>query len=186
MLGPTLETARLILRPPAEADLDGFAEMMADEEAARFVGGVQGRSGAWRGMAAMAGSWALRGYGMFSVLEKESGRWVGRLGPWQPEGWPGAEVGWGLVRSAWGRGYATEGAAAAVDWAFDALGWDDVIHCIAPANLNSARVAERLGSALRGQDRLPPPFDSEPVDIWGQTREQWRARRRGQTKIVSG
>ena len=79
MLGPTLETPRLILRPPREEDLDGFAAMMADEEAARYVGGQQQRSGAWRGMAAMAGSWALRGYGMFSVIEKESGRWIGRV-----------------------------------------------------------------------------------------------------------
>ena len=177
MLGPTLETARLILRPPEERDLDGFAEMMADEEAARFVGGQCGRAGAWRGMAAMAGSWALRGYGMFSVIEKASGRWVGRLGPWQPEGWPGAEVGWGLTRSAWGKGYATEGAAAAIGWAFDSLGWEDVIHCIAPANAPSIRVAERLGSARRASAWLPPPFDNEPVDIWGQTRDEWRARR---------
>lgn len=177
MLGPTLETARLILRPPLEEDLDGFAAMMADEEAARFVGGLQPRASAWRGMASIAGSWALKGYGMFSIVEKESGRWVGRLGPWRPEGWPGPEVGWGLDRAAWGRGYATEGAAAAIDWAFDALGWDEVIHCIAPANAPSRRVAERLGSAPRGSACLPPPFDLEPVDIWGQTRDQWRARR---------
>ena len=125
--------------------------MMADEEAARFVGGQQARSGAWRGMAAMAGS--LGAEGLWHVLgdREGSGRWVGRLGPWQPEGWPGAEVGWGLTRDAWGKGYATEGSAAAIDWAFDTLGWDDVIHCIAPANTPSARVAERLGSALRGK-----------------------------------
>ena len=34
---------------------------------------------------------------MFSVIEKDSGRWIGRIGPWQPEGWPGTEVGWSLV-----------------------------------------------------------------------------------------
>ena len=43
MLGPTLETDRLILRPPEIADLDGWAEMMADEETARFVGGAMPR-----------------------------------------------------------------------------------------------------------------------------------------------
>ena len=177
MLGPTLETDRLILRPPLEEDLDGLAAMMEDEEAARFVGGQQPRSGAWRQLAAFAGSWALRGYGMFSVIEKSTGRWVGRVGPWQPEGWPGAEVGWGLERAAWGKGYATESAAATIDWAFERLGWHDVIHCIAPANGPSARVAERLGSALRGSAYLPAPFDSEPVDIWGQTRAEWTARR---------
>ncbi|HEU0134168.1 MAG TPA: GNAT family N-acetyltransferase [Allosphingosinicella sp.] len=176
MLGPTLETPRLILRPPEEGDLDGFAAMMFDEEAARYVGGQQPRSGAWRGMAAIAGSWALRGYGMFSVIEKRTGRWVGRVGPWRPEGWPGTEVGWGFERGAWGKGYATESAEAAIQWAFDRLGWNDVIHCIAPANEPSARVAERLGSSILGSAYLPAPFDSEPVDIWGQSREQWRTR----------
>jgi RimJ/RimL family protein N-acetyltransferase len=177
MLGPTLETQRLILRPPLEEDLDGLAALMADEEAACFVGGRQPRSGAWRQLAAFAGSWALRGYGMFSVIEKASGRWIGRVGPWQPEGWPGAEVGWALDRSAWGCGYATESAAASIDWAFEQLGWEDVIHCIAPANRPSIPVAERLGSTRRRSAYLPPPFDSEPVDIWGQTRSEWRARR---------
>lgn len=177
MLGPTLETARLILRPPEERDLDGFAALMADEKSARYVGGQQGRSGAWRGMAAMAGSWALRGYGMYSVIERSSGRWIGRVGPWQPEGWPGAEVGWGLVRSAWGNGYATESAETAIGWAFDTLGWSDVIHCIDPDNHPSARVAERLGSARRGSAYLPEPFDNSPVEIWGQSRAQWRAGR---------
>jgi RimJ/RimL family protein N-acetyltransferase len=178
VLGPTIETDRLILRPPAEADLDGWASFMADERSARFVGGVQSRALAWRSMATMTGSWALKGFGMFSVLEKGSGRWVGRLGPWQPEGWPGTEVGWGISCAHWGKGYATEGATAAIDWAFDALGWDDVIHCIDPANAASIAVAERLGSANRGPGRMAPPFDNYDVDIWGQTREQWHVRRR--------
>ena len=176
MLGPTIETERLILRPPQSQDLDGWAELMDDEEAARFIGGVQPRAGAWRGLATMAGSWALQGFGMFSVVEKASGRWIGRLGPWQPEDWPGTEIGWGLVRSAWGKGYASEGAAAAIDWAATALGWVDIIHCIDPANAPSARVAERLGSIRRGPARLPAPFDIE-VDIWGQSAEAWRTRR---------
>jgi RimJ/RimL family protein N-acetyltransferase len=175
---PTLETERLLLRPPLAEDLDGWAEMMGDEEAARFVGGLQSRAGSWRGMATMAGSWALHGFGMFSVIEKASGRWVGRLGPWCPEGWPGTEVGWGLVRSAWGKGYATEGAAASIDWAVEALGWTEVIHCIDPANLGSIRVAERLGSRRLRHGKLPPPFETE-VEIWGQSAEEWRARRRG-------
>ena len=179
MLGPTLETERLILRPPVEADLDGWAELMGDPESARFIGGVQARAAAWRGMAAMTGSWALKGFGMFSVVDKASGRWLGRLGPWQPDGWPGTEVGWGLVRSAWGHGYAAEGAAAAIDWTFAALGWGEIIHCIDPANTPSIRLAERLGSVHRGPGRLPAPFADMPVDIWAQSREQWQRRSQG-------
>ena len=176
MLGPTIETERLILRPPQAEDLDGWAELMGDEEAARFIGGVQPRAGAWRGLAGMAGSWALHGFGMFSVVEKATGRWIGRLGPWRPEGWPGTEVGWSLVRSAWGKGYATEGSAAAMDWAVTALGWVEIIHCIDPANTASARVAERLGSVRRRSARLPAPFDLD-VDIWSQSADEWGTRR---------
>jgi len=173
-----IETDRLILRPTAAEDFDGWAELMGDAEASQYIGGPIPRAAAWRGMATMAGSWALKGFGMFSVIERGTGRWVGRVGPWQPEEWPGKEVGWGLVRSAWGRGYAHEAAAATIDWTFDTLGWSEVIHCIDPANAPSQRLAARLGASNRGPGKLPPPFDTFPIEVWGHTREQWRSRRR--------
>ena len=176
--GPTLQTERLVLRPTAAEDFDGWAAFMADPEQSRFVGGPQERAPAWRGFIAMAGAWTLQGYGMFSVIERDTGRWVGRVGPWAPEGWPGTEVGWGVIKGVWGRGYAREASEAAIDWAFDALGWTEVIHCIDPANVASQRLAERLGSTNRGPGRMPAPFQDHPVDIWGQSREQWRTHRR--------
>jgi RimJ/RimL family protein N-acetyltransferase len=175
--GPILETERLILRPPAPEDLEPWVEMMADEETARFIGGVASRSMVWRQLCSMAGAWSLFGYAMFSVVEKSSGLWLGRLGPWTPADWPGTEVGWSLSKAAWGKGYATEGAAAAIDWAFDNLGWTEVIHCIDPENHPSAAVARRLGSSYLRPGKLPPPYETAQVEIWGQTREQWRARR---------
>lgn len=172
-----LETPRLILRMPRLADLDSWAAMMADEEAARFIGGVTSRELTWRSLMTMIGAWHATGVSMFSVVEKASGRWVGRLGPWMPEGWPGTEIGWAIVRDCWGRGYATEGAEAAIAFAFDHLGWTEVIHSIAPDNRSSQQVARKLGSQNRGAGRLPPPFADSPVDIWGQTRAEWKARR---------
>ena len=178
MDGPVIETDRLILRPLEPQDLEPWVAFMADEEATRYLGGVQSRSQAWRGFMSVAGAWAIEGFAMFSVIEKASGRWVGRLGPWMPAEWPGTEVGWGVVRDCWGRGYATEGATAAIDWAFDRLGWTDVIHCIDPKNAASRSVASRLGSQILRQDHLPPPYDDVEVDIWGQSRDAWRARLR--------
>ncbi len=179
--GPTLTTARLILRPPIHEDFDGFAQMHAEEETMRFIGGVAPRDAAWRGMASLAGSWALLGYGMFSVLRSDTGEWIGRIGPWRPGGkeggWPGDEVGWGLKASAMGQGYALEGAAAAIDWAFDVLGWESVIHCIDKENAPSIALALRLGSRLQRENvALTPPFDAHKVDIYGQSRAQWRSR----------
>jgi RimJ/RimL family protein N-acetyltransferase len=176
--GPTLETPRLLLRPTALEDLDGFTALMADPESARFIGGVLPRPMVWRGICTMAGSWTLMGFGMFSVLEKATGRWVGRVGPWRPEGWPGNEIGWGLLREFWGKGYAVEASIASMDWAFDHLGWTEVIHSIAPENTASQHLARRLGSRLRGPIQLPPPHDTVPMELWGQTREEWRESRK--------
>ena len=174
-----LETSRLILRLPRLEDLDPWSEMMTDEVTARFIGGVAPRAVCWRQLMTMIGAWHAHGFGMFSVIEKETGRWIGRLGPWQPEGWPGTEVGWAFHRSSWGKGYATEAATAAIDWSFANLGWSEVIHSIAPENLASQALARRLGSTNRGPGRLPPPHEEVRIDIWGQSREDWLARRNG-------
>ena len=183
MLGPTLETERLVLRPPTQEDFDGFVAMGSEAETMRYLGGVKPADAIWRQLATLAGSWSLLGFSMFSVIEKASGQWVGRLGPWQPGGeqgnWPGTEVGWGLRASAMGKGYAGEGAIAAIDWAFDTLGWDNVIHCIDKDNAPSIALALRLGSQLQRRDvRLPAPFDDHMVDIYGQSRAEWKARTR--------
>ncbi len=175
---PRLETERLILRPPLAEDFDAWAENMADAEAAHFIGGQQSRAAAWRGFLTMVGAWQIQGFAMFSLIEKSSGRWIGRLGPWKPECWPGNEVGWGLARAAWGKGYAYEAAVAAIDWAFAHLGWTEIIHCIDPANLPSQKLAQRLGSRLIGPVQMPAPYENVPSEKWGQTRENWFARRR--------
>jgi RimJ/RimL family protein N-acetyltransferase len=169
-----LETPRLLLRVPRLDDLEPWAAMMADPGVARFIGGVMAPAMTWRTLMVMIGAWHAHGFAMFSVIEKQSGRWIGRLGPWQPEGWPGHEIGWAIARDCWGRGYATEGAIAATNWAFDHLGWTEIIHAIDPENVPSHRVAERLGSPNRGPGRLPAPFDNAAIDLWGQTRDEWR------------
>lgn len=176
-LGPVLETERLILRPPVRDDLDAWAAFMADGEHVRFIGGAQSRPVAWRGMMSVIGSWAAHGFGFFSVIEKSSGCWIGRLGPWQPEGWPGTEVGWGIVADAGGKGYATEGAAAAMDWAFERLGWKEIIHTIDFDNVPSRSVATKLGSRKLRNGRLPEPYHEKELEVWGQTREQWAVNR---------
>jgi RimJ/RimL family protein N-acetyltransferase len=168
MLGPTLETPRLFLRPPSPDDLDAWATMLADPVTARFLGGAKQRSEAWRILTLMTGAWITRGFSTFSVIEKASGRCIGRAGPWHPEGWPGTEVGWVLDRSVWGQGYATEAASRCIAWAYEELGWDEVVHVIDPSNTPSIRVAHKLGSERWGRTRLPAPFSGANVELYGQ------------------
>lgn len=174
---PSIETARLILRVPRREDFEAWAAIGTDAETMRHLGGTQSRFDAWNRFVGTVGSWHVLGFGVFSVIRKSDRRWIGRVGPLHPADWPGDEIGWTLARDAWGHGYATEAATAAADWAFDALGWQRIIHCIAPDNVESQAVARRLGSVLQGAGKLPAPHDNDPIEIWGQSREQWLARR---------
>lgn len=174
---PTLHTPRLILRVPMLADLDPWAAALDDEETSRYIGGRQPRSMVWRSLMGMIGAWHETGVSMFSVVRRDTGQWIGRIGPWQPDGWPGTEVGWMLARPEWGRGYAVEASRACMDYAVDVLGWTQIIHTIDPENTASQQVAQRLGSTLQGPGQLPPPHHAFKVDVWGQSDAEWRARR---------
>ena len=150
-----LETDRLILRMWRNEDFAAYEKMCADPEIMKYLGGrTFDRLEAWRHMAFLVGHWQLLGFGHWAVEEKESGKFIGRLGFLNPEGWPGFEIGWTLAREAWGKGYATEGARSALDYAFHDLNKDHVISLIHPENKNSIRVAERLGETLEGQTEL--------------------------------
>jgi RimJ/RimL family protein N-acetyltransferase len=169
----TLETDRLILRMLRASDFDAYAEMCADAEVMRYIGDGQpvARPMAWRGLATMVGHWSLRGYGMWATEERSSGVLVGRIGFWNPEGWPGFELGWTLRRSFWGRGYATEGARAALQFAFTGLGQTQVISLIHPENAASIRVAQRLGERLVG----PTEVMGKSALVYRISRGEWEA-----------
>jgi len=167
-----LETPRLILRTWREDDLDGFASLMAQRELARFLSHDQqpmDRTTAWWHMALLAGHWDLRGYGLFVVEERASGAWVGRVGPWRPEGWPGFEIGWAVKREYWGRGYATEAAIAAGAWAIARFAPEQIIALIHEDNHRSHAVARRLG--MRPGERMT--HAGQPHTVWTVACADW-------------
>jgi RimJ/RimL family protein N-acetyltransferase len=172
-----LHTDRLHLRMFREDDLDAYAAICADPEVMRYLGDGRtlGRSEAWRQMAMILGHWQLRGYGLWAVEERATGALVGRLGFFEPEGWPGFELGWMLRRASWGRGYATEGAERALAHAFTEMGRQRLISLIWPDNRASIRVAERLGERLEGRTTL---FGQEAL-VYGIDRARWEAGGRG-------
>ncbi len=170
----TIKTPRLILRQPTREDFEPYAELIADEKVARFIGGVQSRPAAWRSFMAHAGAWALEGFAMFSVLDRKTGQWLGRVGPWHPEGWPGNEIGWSLIRSAWGKGLAFEAANATIAWSIHELGWTDIVHSIDLANIASQKLAKRLGSVNTGPMKLPPPYEHVRNELWRLDIDRWK------------
>jgi len=139
--------------------------MMADPEVTRFLGDGRplDRADAWRQLALLIGHWELRGFGLWAVEERASGRFIGRIGCHEPEGWPGFELGYVLAREAWGRGLAREGSAAALEFARRELGRDAIISLIRPVNRASIAVAEHFGARRTGS-----------VEFYGATTEVYR------------
>ncbi|HEV3501293.1 MAG TPA: GNAT family N-acetyltransferase [Bradyrhizobium sp.] len=105
---------------------------------------------------------------------KIHGKYVGRVGPWFPPGWPGFEVGWGIAREFRGKGYAVEAAGAAIDWSFATFELDRIMHYIDCENTASQAVARRLG-AEKG-----PEIDlfGHVADVWVTSRDKWTAQRK--------
>lgn len=174
---PQLQTERLLLRGFTQEDFEDYARLHADPEVMRYISGNPvSRTDAWRGLAVMIGHWALRGYGMWGVERKSDGVFVGRVGLWNPEGWPGLEVGWTLGREFWGQGYATEAARAATDFAFITQDISRLLSVIDVDNLPSQHVAERLGET-RGEQRVIEFAGKKfTADIWSISREDWARR----------
>ena len=158
---PTLATARLTLRAPAERDLPAMLAFGASPRS-RFVGGTADRWTVWTRLLAGLGHWALRGFGWFTLDLAATGQIVGRCGPAFHDGYPEAELGWHLYDGFEGQGYATEAATAARDWYCRTISPSPLISMIDPANAASARVAERLGAKW---EREAEVF-GHPVGIW--------------------
>lgn len=168
---PTVETPRLTLRAHRPTDKAAIYAAYADERFSRFVTREQRAltpDEAWRTAVMFPGGWALNGFGMWLVEERETGAPAGVVGPWEPEGWPAFEIGWLIFPSHWGKGFATEAAAASFRWARETFGRDEVIHLIDPANAPSEAVARRLGS--RKSDDIKRFPNGSMASIW---RTRW-------------
>ena len=151
---PTLETARLRLRPWRDADLDAFAEINADERVMEFFPRVLDRdeSDALAELLAQgfgAEGFAGAGFGVWAVELPGIADFIGFVGlgipRFQAHFTPCLEIGWRLGFDHWGRGYATEAAKAALNYGFETLDYDEITAFTVPDNRRSRREMEKLG-----------------------------------------
>ncbi|PIE14160.1 MAG: GNAT family N-acetyltransferase [Rhodobacterales bacterium] len=150
---PVLETERLILRGPREEDFEAFAAFGASERS-KFVGGPYPRIRSWGGFLATYGHWALRGYGMWMVEDRQSCQTAGRIGMIYNDGWDEPELGWHIYDGFEGKGLAFEGAQAARRYAATHQGLNGVISYIEPANTRSLALARRLGATFEREGHV--------------------------------
>jgi RimJ/RimL family protein N-acetyltransferase len=148
-----IETDRLVLRPLTTSDLDEVVELHAMPQVKRTMG-VFDRSAARSRLERNELEWDERGHGLVAIIERASGRFLGRSGL---KYWPQfdeTEVGWVLRADAWGHGFATEAGRACLDWGFRDLYVPYLTAMIRPDNDRSIHVAERLGMTPIRSDSL--------------------------------
>ena len=179
MTTPTLQTARLRLRPFADTDADALFALHSNAYVLRYWD-----SPPWTEPAraerfiARCRQMAEEGTGARLALERASdGVFLGwcSLSRWNPDH-RSASLGYVLGEAAWGHGYATEGARALLQWGFDTLELNRVQAETDTRNLASARVLEKLGFVLEGTLREDCVVNGDVSDSWvfGLLRREWR------------
>ena len=173
-----IESARLVLRPLCEADLDGLFAVHGDDETTRFI-----PSATWTSRDdAMA--WLARNLAMYAegkarrwaVIEKGSERRLGDCMLFNFDDVSSrAELGFVLARSDWGRGLMREAAAALVGAAFEALDLRRIEAYADPRNVGSDRLLRKLGFVHEGTLRQRTLMKGTVRDsnVYGLLRSEW-------------
>jgi len=147
---PVLETQRLVLRGPEADDYPDFKATFSSYRS-RFMGGPLNPYEAWMLYAAEIGHWNIRGFGMWMIHDKQTDETLGMAGGWFPAKWPEKEIAWIIWPEQSGHGYALEATHAARKFLYTQLGWEGAVSYLDPKNLDSIRLAERLG-AVKDKD----------------------------------
>lgn len=144
-----LQTDRLILRPHAEEDFEGFYRVITNEEATRFLRFREGE----RERAALElfyqdileSLYSAHPVFGLAIVEKGSRDYIGFCGLNEHPSGEGAEVYYVFHPDVWGKGYATEAAERLFDYAFSILELPRVDTFLLPGNEASLAVANKLG-----------------------------------------
>lgn len=142
-----LETERLILRELVQEDFDEVCKLLQDPVVMYAYEGAYNNQEVQEWLERQFRRYANDGFGLWGVVEKESGELIGQCGvTWQDcDGKRVPEVGYLLRKEFWHKGYATEAAIACKEYAFEKLGFDEVYSIIRDTNVASQNVASRNG-----------------------------------------
>ena len=153
--GPVLETARLRLRPPHEADYPDFAAFYASDRAAAR-GWQRDATQSVEFWNVLTHHWQEKRYGWFVITMTDTGRPIGMCGPWTMQPMPEGEIAWSLWHdNVEGKSLAYEAAISARHFTFGTLGWPTAVSYIAYDNLRSIALARRLGASQDGEWTTP-------------------------------
>jgi RimJ/RimL family protein N-acetyltransferase len=149
--GIVARTDRLSIRELTFDDVDALFEVLGDPVAMEHYPAPKTRAETEDWIRWARNSYEKNGFGLWAVERVADGAFLGDCGPMlQPvDGELVPEIGYHIVRREWGRGYATEAARACRDVVLGGLGFARVVSIVAPENLASRRVAEKVHDSMR-------------------------------------
>ena len=155
---PTIETERLLLRPPTIDDWPKYLDFMLSERATG-LGGPFSLDFAWSIFCHDMAQWTLMGHGALMMEDRNTCECLGQVGINHGPLFPEHELGWFVYPHAEGKGYAYEAAATLRNWAFKIRRLETLVSYIGPDNNRSRRLAERLGAKLDVEAPQKDPGD---------------------------
>lgn len=158
---PEIATARLLLRPPAAADLDAIVAEIGEPRVARMLARVPHPYRRADAEAFLASCRENADRDLSLVIEAE-GRVIGGIGlsGLRSE----REFGYWLGSRHWGKGYATEAGVAFLAHVFGPAGVDIVRSGVFKDNPASLRVQEKLGFEVVGSRKARSLARNADVD----------------------
>jgi ribosomal-protein-alanine N-acetyltransferase len=144
---PTLETGRLRLRPLAPADAVALNDIQSDPAHMRFYPHPLSLQETRAWIDRTLERYERDGFGLLAVEDRETGAFLGNVGPvvQRVDDVDEVELGWSITPARARQGIATEAAIACRDWAFSVTPVDHLISLVMPANTPSRGVALKLG-----------------------------------------
>ena len=142
-----VDTERLIIREMEEADLDALYEIYQSEDVTRFTEALyEDRDRELQYIRDyIQNIYAYYGYGVWVLLEKETGVLVGRAGISHRPEFEEAELGFVLGKKFWHQGYATEACLKIMQIAKTELNMDRLQALVTAENRASIQLLKRLG-----------------------------------------
>ena len=150
MYAQVFKSERLLCRRWLPEDFESLFAVYSDPEAMRYVGDGEPitQSACQEWFKVTESNYAKRGYGMFTLLERESGLVVGFAGLVHPGDQTEPEIKYALRRSHWGRGLASELVPQLLVYGARSHAMRRVMATVAPGNLASQRVLAKAGMSL--------------------------------------
>lgn len=151
-----LRTARCLVRETTVADVESFYRIYSEPSITKYMEGLHEDPEEER---ARARSYIDRVYGFYdfgiwTVVERESGEVIGRAGICYREGYETPELGF-VIGAPWqGRGYATEVCRGILEYAYGELGMTEILAFVQPGNPASLHVCDKLGMEDLGRVEL--------------------------------